>query len=94
MDAQLRKEITAFYRNLQEFVENRGEGETDTACIHTLRSALYETLEYNNNAVAARVWMDEIKANLLILKNVYLFSPGCNDFVQYCENQIRLWEET
>ena len=94
MDAQLRKEITDFYRSLQEFVENRGEGETDTACIHTMRSALYETLEYSNNTVAAQVWMDEIKANLLILKNAYLFSPERDEFIQYCENQIRLWEET
>ena len=94
MDAQLRKEITDFYRSLKELVENRGEGETDTACIHTIRSALYETLEYSNNAVAAQVWMDEIKANLLILKNVYLFSPERDEFIQYCENQIRLWEKT
>ena len=94
MDAQLRKEITAFYRSLQEFVENRGEGETDTACIHTIRSALYETLEYSNNAVAAQVWMDEITAKLLLFNNAYPFSLECDDFIQYCENQIRLWEET
>ena len=94
MDAQLQKEITDFYRSLQEFVENRGEGEIDTARIHAIKGALYETLEYSNNAVAAQVWMDEIKANLLILKNAYLFSPERDDFVQYCENQRHLWEET
>jgi len=93
VDTQLQKEITAFYRSLQEFVENRGEGETDTACIHAMRSTLYKTLGYSNNAVAAQVWMDEIKANLLIFKNAYPLSPECDGFVQYCENQIQLWEE-